>query len=134
MIDVVDGETIDVLIGGAEPYGKEASARNRGLVEGATMWLEKDVSETDRFDRLLRYVWPEDGAMVNEALVAEGYAQVSTFPPGVKYVDRFLAAQGTTREARSQAHWAPLTPYFSQLHGPDGRAGPCNGCEDAVTA
>lgn len=64
------------------------------------MYLERDVSEVDRFDRLLRYVWLEDGTMVNEELVAEGYAQISTFPPDVKYVERFLAAQRAAREAR----------------------------------
>jgi len=51
------------------------------------------VSETDRFDRLLRYVYLESGEMANELLVIDGYAQVSTFPPDVKYQERFLAAQ-----------------------------------------
>lgn len=121
VVNVVDGDTIDVLIDGSkhrvryigidtpetvhptrgvEHYGKEASTRNRELVEGITVYLEKDVSETDRFDRLLRYVWLEDGTMVNEMLVAEGYAQVSTFPPDVKYAEQFLVAQSAAREAR----------------------------------
>ena len=64
--------------------------------------LEKDISETDRFGRLLRYVYLEDGRMVNELLVAEGFAQVSTFPPDVKYVDRFLEAQAAERGLWSQ--------------------------------
>ena len=51
------------------------------------------MSETDRFDRLLRYVYLESGEMANELLVIDGYAQVSTFPPDVKYQERFLAAQ-----------------------------------------
>ena len=34
---------------------------------------EKDVSETDRYGRLFRYVWVDD-VMVNAVLVAEGYA------------------------------------------------------------
>ena len=38
---------------GVEPYGLEASERNSQLVEGKTVYLEKDVSETDRFGRLL---------------------------------------------------------------------------------
>ena len=38
----------------------------------AGVYLEMDVSETDRFDRLLRCVWLEGGTMVNEALVAGG--------------------------------------------------------------
>jgi len=57
---------------GEQPYGKEASARNKELVGGRTVYLEKDISETDRYGRLLRYVWLEDGTMVNGALVADG--------------------------------------------------------------
>ena len=72
---------------GEEPYGREASTRNRELVMGETIYLEKDVSETDRHGRLLRYVWLDGETMVNAALVAEGYAQVSTYPPDVKYAD-----------------------------------------------
>ena len=52
-------------------YGREASNRNRELVEGKTVSLESDVIETDPFGRLLRYVFLETGQMVNELLVAE---------------------------------------------------------------
>ena len=62
------------------------------------MYLETDVSETDRYGRLLRYVYV-DGVMVNAVLVEEGYAQVSTHPPDVKYVDLFLKLQREAREA-----------------------------------
>lgn len=78
---------------GVQPFGQEASKRNAELVGGRRVCLEKDVSELDRFDRLLRYVWLEDGRMVNEVLVAEGLAVTDTFPPDVKYVERFLGAQ-----------------------------------------
>ncbi len=63
------------------------------------------MSETDRYGRLLRYVWLADSAatsgwtMVNLALVQEGFAQVATYPPDVRYVDLFLAAQGQARDA-----------------------------------
>jgi micrococcal nuclease len=80
-------------------YGIEASNRNKALVENQTVYLEKDISETDRFGRLLRYVYLESGAMVNELLVADGFAQVSTFPPDVKYQQRLLAAQQAPRAA-----------------------------------
>lgn len=81
------------------------------------MLLEKDVSERDRFGRLLRYVWVEypdrDLLLVNEALVFAGLASVSTYPPDVKYVDRFLAAQERAR-ASGASLWAseaePVTP------------------------
>src|SRR5690606_18791391 len=107
VIRVIDGDTVEIE-GGArvryigmdtpestteqECFGQQASERNRQLVEGKVVESEKVVSETDQYGRLLRYVYV-DGVMVNEVLVREGYAQVATFPPDVKYVDRFLAAQ-----------------------------------------
>jgi micrococcal nuclease len=41
---------------GVEPFGKEASAANRQLVEGQTVRLELDVQPWDRYQRLLAYV------------------------------------------------------------------------------
>ncbi len=132
VVNAVDGDTIVVLIDGAErrvryigidtpetvhptkgqePYGREASARNRELVLGKPVNLERDVSETDRSGRLLRYVWLEDGTMVNAVLVAEGYAQVSTYPPDVTYADLFLELQRVARD-EERGLWAltPATP------------------------
>jgi hypothetical protein len=85
-----------------EWMGREAADANRALVEGTTVVLEKDVSETDRFDRLLRHVWPHDDSagwrLVDLELIRAGYARVSTYPPDVKYVDLYLAAQIDARE------------------------------------
>ena len=75
------------------------------LSHSRRLCLERDVSELDRFGRLLRYAWLPDGRLVNEVLVAEGLAVVDTFPPDVKYVDRFLAAQSSAREA-GLGQWA----------------------------
>ncbi|HWO73950.1 MAG TPA: thermonuclease family protein, partial [Dehalococcoidia bacterium] len=152
VVRVVDGDTIDVEIGGGtarvryigvdtpetvDPrrpvgcYGQEASARNRALVEGRAVELEKDVSETDAFGRLLRYVYV-DGTMVNETLVREGYAVVSTFPPDVKYADRFLAAQQEARAA-GRGLWgacfaATPTPQPAARGCPQGCVTPPPGC------
>jgi len=123
---VVDGDTIEVEMAGAtykvryigidtpetvdprrpvECYGHEASERNRQLVEGKTVELEKDVSETDKYGRLLRYVWV-DGEMVNATLVREGYAVASTYPPDVKHQELFASLQ---REAiaADRGLWGP---------------------------
>lgn len=89
-----------------EFMGPEAAAANTALLGDRELFLERDVSETDRFDRLLRNVWvmdpgrPGGWLLVNLALVAGGWAQVSTFPPDVRYVDELLAAQSAAREAR----------------------------------
>ena len=103
---VIDGDTIQIE-GGAKVryigidtpetvdprtsvqcFGKEAAAKNRGLVEGKRVRFEKDVSETDKYGRLLRYVFIGE-TFVNETLVREGYAFSSPYPPDVKYQDVF---------------------------------------------
>ncbi|HYI14339.1 MAG TPA: thermonuclease family protein [Thermomicrobiales bacterium] len=133
VVRVVDGDTLIVEIDGREErlryigvdtpesvqpntpvecFGREASAENARLVEGREVELERDVSNRDRYDRLLRYVYVvEEGEriFVNEALVAGGFAHSSSFPPDVKHQDRFRAAQ---REARDEGRglWGECAP------------------------
>ncbi len=57
---------------------------------------------------MLRYVWLEDGSMVNAVLVADGCAQVSTYPPDVKYTDQFLDLQRMARE-QGRGLWGLLS-------------------------
>lgn len=80
VIKVIDGDTI-VIEGGyrvryigidtpeirprEEAYAIEAWQANRQMVEGKRVRLEKDVSETDRYDRLLRYVYVASSSMPN---------------------------------------------------------------------
>jgi micrococcal nuclease len=90
---------------------KEASAANEALVAGRDVVLERDVSNTDQYDRLLRYVWLRDGGgwvFVNLELVRQGYAQVATYPPDVRWTDTFLAAQRVARGA-GLGLWGPVT-------------------------
>lgn len=82
-----------------ECYGQQAYQKNKELVEGKVVELEKDVSEVDRYDRLLRYVYV-DGVMINELLVKEGYAKASSYPPDIKYQDRFRQAEEEARTAK----------------------------------
>ena len=83
-----------------EAYGKEASEYTKKMLTGKTVYLEKDAGDTDKYGRLLRYVYTEDGKMFNEVLVQEGYAQVMTIPPNVKYQERFVEAQRQAREGK----------------------------------
>lgn len=119
---VVDGDTIELENGskiryigvdtpesvdprrGVECFGKEASERNRALVEGRAVRLESDVSDTDMYDRLLRYVFVGD-LFVNEYLVREGYARASSYPPDVKYQTLFREAEREAREMK-RGLWA----------------------------
>jgi len=78
-------------------FGREASAYNKSLVEHKMVRLEFDVDKRDKYGRLLAYVYVGD-TFVNAKLVEEGYAQVYTFPPNVKYADLFLKLQREARE------------------------------------
>ncbi len=83
-----------------EHFGKEASEANRKLVDGKTVRLEFDVQQVDRYNRLLAYVFLEEGTFVNAWLVENGFAQVMTVPPNVKHQELFLKLQREAREAR----------------------------------
>ncbi|OGY09231.1 MAG: hypothetical protein A2782_01785 [Candidatus Blackburnbacteria bacterium RIFCSPHIGHO2_01_FULL_43_15b] len=120
---VIDGDTIEIeggfrvrYIGIDTPetvklntpeqcFGEEASDKNKELVGGKKVTLEKDVSETDKYGRLLRYVWVGD-MFVNDYLVRNGYAHVSTYPPDVKYQSQFATAQKEAQE-ENRGLWAP---------------------------
>ena len=112
---VIDGDTIEIeggkrvrysgidtpeIVDPRKPvqcFGIEASNENKKLVLGKRVKLEKDISETDKYGRLLRYVYVDD-IFVNDYLVRNGYAYVVTFPPDVKYQQQFLEAQKEARE------------------------------------
>jgi len=131
VVRIVDGDTIVVAIAGknykvryigmdtpetvdpespVEFLGPQASAANKKLVAGKKVVLEKDVSETDEYGRLLRYVWLYDGSkwtLVNLELVRQGYASVLTYPPDVKYADLFLSAEDGARTSLVGL-WGPV--------------------------
>ncbi len=93
-----------------EPFALAASARNEELLRAGPLFVTADITDRDRFDRLLRYVWVEQPTggllLVNLALVAEGYAAVSTFPPDVRHVDTFVTAQDAAQAVRL-GMWGP---------------------------
>jgi hypothetical protein len=72
-----------------EWLGPEATARDKELVAGKTVTLVKDVSETDKYGRLLRFVFV-DNVLVNYELVREGYAKATPFKPDVSCEGLFL--------------------------------------------
>lgn len=121
VVRVIDGDTIEIEGGlkvryigidapetvhpsrGEECYGREATQANEELVLGKTARLEPDVSQTDQFGRLLRYVFVDDGQggeiFVNLYLVEQGFAHSSSFPPDISRQEELRLAE---REAREQ--------------------------------
>jgi endonuclease YncB( thermonuclease family) len=111
VVEVIDGDTIDVRIGGqvytvrylgldcpeADSHmGMVAADINRALVEGKTVELERDASEVDQYDRLLRYVYV-GGVLVNAELIRLGYAHAVTLAPDLAHADEFLQLEQEAR-------------------------------------
>lgn len=88
-----------------ECFSKEAAAAAEALLEGQEVRLVKDVEDTDRYERLLRYVYLDD-EMANARLIANGYAHAYTYPPNLRWSSLFVQLQ---REARTQERglWSP---------------------------
>ncbi|MBA7471906.1 MAG: hypothetical protein GH158_04045 [Dehalococcoidia bacterium] len=126
---VIDGDTIEVDIAGTiykvryigidtpelndkRPefcaLAQEATRYNRQLVERGTVRLEKDVSETDRYGRLLRYVYVGD-IFINAELVRQGLAWVKVYEPDTKYQD-YLEEMETEAKQAGRGLWPPFTP------------------------
>lgn len=113
---VIDGDTIELNDGrkvryigidtpetkapnkAVECYGQAAYIFNQQLVEGLEIRLEQDVSDTDRYGRLLRYVYKDD-QLVNLLLVKQGYAVASSYPPDIAKQEQFRQAESEARQA-----------------------------------
>ncbi len=117
---VVDGDTLKVssgkvvrLIGidspeNGAPYYAEAKNKLTELVLNKQIRFEKDVSETDRYGRLLWYLWVGD-LFVNLEMVRQGYAVAYTYPPDVKHSEEFVAAEKEARDNK-RGLWATTAP------------------------
>jgi len=116
---VIDGDTITIDTGHrvryigidtpevhpvAEAYGMEAWQSNRNLVEGKEVRLERDTTETDKYGRLLRYVYV-DNTLVNAELVKLGMAEAKAYPPDTKYQAMLEQLEEEARQA-GRGMWA----------------------------
>lgn len=129
---VIDGDTVWVDIGGKsfkvrligincpeytkeiEPYGKEATEYTKNNLEGKTVYLMKDVSDTDDYDRLLRYVWTKNideiteeniyNYLFNAKLVQEGLAHSNYYKPDITLQD-YLEGYETEAKNTKKGMW-----------------------------
>ncbi|OGN82242.1 MAG: hypothetical protein A2X24_11680 [Chloroflexi bacterium GWB2_54_36] len=132
VVQIVDGDTIQVRLEDGNtyrvryigvdapeserPYYTESKKANSDLVLNKEIILVKDVSETDQFDRLLRYVIVKN-IFVNLELVKMGFAVAETYPPDVACADTFSAIQNVTRGSQIGIWIATQTPEpsFAQV-------------------
>lgn len=111
---ITDGDTVRVRIHGAdEPVrlleidapevdGGCAADRATAFVTrrapvGTGVWLERDVSDRDRYGRLLRYIWTDGGHLLNAAIVRAGWARAKLYEPDD---GRWVQMQRAERAAR----------------------------------
>jgi len=115
VVSVHDGDTIKVKYEGRtesvrfigidapeldqEEWGKKAQERLYSLIPpGSVVTLEFDLTKRDKYGRLLAYIFTRDGKFVNELMLRDGLAMLYTFPPNVKYTEKFREAQRYARE------------------------------------
>lgn len=129
VVDIVDGDTLKVAYNGkietvrligidtpetvhpskpVECFGLEASKKLKELVLGKTVRLEDDLSQdtTDRYGRLLRYVYLTDNTFVNLQMVRDGYAYEYTYKTPYRYQTEFKAAETNARN-HALGLWGP---------------------------
>jgi len=129
VVTIVDGDTIKVklnnktetvrLIGIDTPevvdprkevqcFGKEASSKAKELLSGHKVKLEDDPTqgERDKYKRLLRYVFREDGLIFNDWMIRNGYAHEYTYDLPYKYQTQFKEAEKYARE-NNLGLWSP---------------------------
>lgn len=147
---VIDGDTIDLADGrrvryigidtpeighrageADDCYGKEATERNRELVEGKEIRLVKDVSETDKYERILRYVYAGD-VFVNETLVWEGYARAVAIKPDTKFYEQFKSVQAQAKMDK-KGMWADDTCSVRESLAKNGFVDPLDRAGERVT-
>jgi micrococcal nuclease len=144
VVRTIDGDTIEIkwnnqterirLIGvdtpetvhpskGEQPYGREASQYTKLVLTGKTISIEFDVTARDKYNRLLGYVYLQNGTFFNASLISQGYAQMMTYPPNVRWVMLFQQLQTTARETKRGLWALPAETTTSQNTLPSS-----NGC------
>lgn len=126
---IVDGDTIDVNINGkierirligidtpetldprkpVQCFGKEAGDKAKEILTGKKVSLESDPTQgdKDKYDRLLRYVFLEDGTNFNQMMIEEGYAHEYTYAIPYKYQTEFKQAEKDARDG-NKGLWNP---------------------------
>lgn len=115
VVKVIDGDTIKVKVNGEEEsirligidtpeknecFEKEATKRAKELMENKKIKLEADSSQddNDKYGRLLRYIYLEDGILVNKKLIEEGFGTEYTYKIDYKFQTEF-------KEAEKMAKW-----------------------------
>jgi len=85
-------DTPEITRGDIQCYGEEATERNKELVAGKRVLLVPDITDRDKYDRLLRYVYVDE-TFVNRSLIESGHARTLYIEPDTRYYAFFADAQ-----------------------------------------
>lgn len=152
---IIDGDTVELesgervrLIGIDSPernedYYYESRQKLLELVFDKTVRMEKDVTDKDKYDRLLRYIYIGD-TFINMEMVKSGYAVSYPFYPDNMYKDEFSSAQKEAVlakrgmwEPEEEIHEKSLEEIFEQTTAPKSPSYICSynayNCGDFLT-
>ncbi len=140
---VVDGDTIKVVLENSEVktvrliginspetvdprkpvecFGKEASEKLKSLLTDKPVYLAKDDTQSneDKYGRWLRYVYLEDGTLINKLMISQGYAYEYTYDKPYEFQREFKDAQAQAQRNKLGL-WAPnacVTPTVEPTKG-----------------
>jgi micrococcal nuclease len=111
VVKVIDGDTIVVeggyhvrYIGIDSPetdefYYSEAKQMDADLIAGKKVRLESDITDKDKYGRLLRYVYVGD-TFINAEMVRQGCAWAYAYQPDVKYQVYLEAMEKEARQLK----------------------------------
>lgn len=139
VVSITDGDTIRVVLNGVnEPLRfigidtpergqrcfDEATEAMQGLVADRTVRIDVDISQRDRFDRLLRYVFLPGGVFVNAEMVRQGWAAANDFPPDSQFAGLFASLQAQAQSATRGIWGSNCTGTPPQPPPPGGQCDP----------
>lgn len=128
VLKVIDGDTVTIQMGdkketvrmigidtpetndtrtGVQCFGAEATAQLKKII-GKRVAVEKDAGEgeRDKYDRLLAYLFSENGVNLNRKMIEDGYAYEYTYDDAYKYQKEFKAVEEVAKE-EGRGLWAP---------------------------
>jgi len=109
---VIDGDTIVIEDGQSvrlicidtpekgEDYFSDAKNYLNEMILGKEILIENDVSERDKYNRLLGYLYLEDGTFINEKIVRAGWARAYLYYPDTKLCPIVEQAEAKAQEEK----------------------------------
>lgn len=131
VVSVVDGDTVKISIDGktetfrligidtpetvdprkpVQCFGVESSNKAKELLSGKKVRIETDASQGtyDKYNRLLAYIYREDGLFYNKYMIEQGYAHEYTYNTPYKYQTEFKNAQKQAQDNKAGL-WSTTT-------------------------